>query len=202
VTYSMPLSTLKASLYCASKKDVRFYLNGAYLDFQKGRIVSTDGHRLFVGQIDCADFPSVIVPRETIEDAIKLAGKRSTDCEIQIETPAGQTPIVRIVTLGGTVHATAIDGRFPEYERVIPTNCSGEVAQFNPEILVNARAALNSYMGRELKHDRNQFHLRHNGGSAGLMLGENCLCVVMPMRSEDTGDMDWYSPQPALAVAA
>jgi hypothetical protein len=202
MSYSIPVAALKASLFCASKKDVRYHLNGALLDFQKGRIVSTDGHSLFVGKIPHADMPSVICPRETIESAVKLAGKNGADCEIEIAPAPGQQPTIRLLTLGGTVHASAIDGRYPEYERVIPASTSGETGQFTPDVILTARNALNTYMGRDPKRPASQFQLNHNGLSAATMVGTDCFCVVLGLRSTADGDMSWFHEKPELAIAA
>jgi DNA polymerase III sliding clamp (beta) subunit (PCNA family) len=43
--YELPVSYLAAALKSAATKDVRHYINGIYLDFPAGRIISTDGHR-------------------------------------------------------------------------------------------------------------------------------------------------------------
>jgi len=181
------------------KKDIRFYLNGAYLDFPKGRIVSTDGRCLFAGKIEPCDYPAVIVPRETIEAILKTLGKRNEhlSVELTVETNDGQQPIVKLSALGATVAASSIDGRYPEYERIIPRQPSGELAQFNPEILLACRDALNMYSGN--KHG---FAVEHNGPSAALMAGPDCLAIAMPMRMEVTHDLAWIDNRQELSEAA
>ena len=70
-TLNIPARSFAAALKCAAKNDVRFYLNGVYLDLPKGRIVGTNGHVMFVGKIEAATLPAVIVPRDLIESALK-----------------------------------------------------------------------------------------------------------------------------------
>ena len=195
----IPATTLKASLFTMPKKDIRFYLNGAYLDFPKGRIVSTDGHCLFAGKIDSCDYPAVIVPRETIEAILKILGKRNEhfSVEVTVEAPDGQQPIVKLSAMGATVAASAIDGSYPEYERVIPRQTSGELAQFNPEILTACRDALNTY-----SHQKHWFAVEHNGPSGALMAGPDCLAIAMPMRMEPCHDLSWFDGRQELSEAA
>lgn len=46
--YEIPATTIRAALCCASKGDVRYYLNAVLLEPAKGRAVSTDGHMMFI----------------------------------------------------------------------------------------------------------------------------------------------------------
>ncbi len=188
--YPIAATALRAALECASKGDVRFYLNGVLLDAPKGRVVSTTGHMLFCGQIPKEDFPAIIIPREAIESAMKLLGRKGIGrTNIEVSDDDGR---FELVTLQGTVPFTPIDGRFPEYERVIPHATSGKVAQFDPDLLYSAREALRWYSGG---FARNGYHLAHNEGGPALYSDSsiNAFCVVMPMRADDGGCLDWYT---------
>ncbi len=203
--YTLPVSTLKASLFTMAKKDVRFYLNGAFLDFRKGRIVSTDGHCLFCGQIPYLDHDSVILPREMIEQAVKSVGKRglNSSCFLSVETVQHDEnstvyPLKLSTAYGTTFCGTAIDGAYPEYERVINLNPSGEPVTFDPEILLACRDAINAYSGNE----RHAYWVRYNGQASALIPGPNCLAVAMPVRAADDKVKDRFNGKPAMQVAA
>jgi hypothetical protein len=92
----------------------------------------------------------------------------------------GLTGTITAVT-GATINFSAIDGKFPDIQRVIPHRVSGEVAQFRPALLERfAKAA-------KLLGSKNQLiHVAHNGDSASLVhldVNANFVGVVMPFRS-------------------
>jgi hypothetical protein len=195
--YTIPASTLKASLFTMAKKDVRFYLNGAFLDFRKGRIVSTDGHCLFCGQIPYADHDSVIVPREVIEQTVKSVGKRGLSWNAEIEIDSGNA---RITVPGALFGATLVDGKYPEYERIVNVSPSGQPAQFDPLILSRCYDSLAAYAGKEKAYPI----LYPNGDSGAIYAEHNApsFCVVMPWRAEGELDLSWFTGKPDMQIAA
>lgn len=107
--------------FAISDEETRYYLNGIYLHVIEGklRVVATDGHKL--ARYDGIDlpinFPGVIVPRGTVSILKRLLTKR--DDEVRVELSATR---IRI-TVGATVLTSKlIDGSYPDYARVIPTN--------------------------------------------------------------------------------
>ena len=114
----------KAS-FAISTEETRYYLNGVYLHAPEGgadvlRAVATDGHRLAridaplpVGAAGC---PGVIVPRKTVGELRKLL----EDDEAVIGISVSETKI-RFVAGDLTLTSKVIDGTFPDYTRVIPT---------------------------------------------------------------------------------
>lgn len=106
-------STLAALLICAGKKDVRYYLNGVYFTANKaGRpiAVATEGSVLLAVEIDAPSLPFAprIIPREALEQAAKAKG------EVEI----GLTEIT--LRSGTKIPYQPIDGRFPDYTRILP----------------------------------------------------------------------------------
>jgi hypothetical protein len=195
--YTIPVSTLKASLFTMAKKDVRFYLNGAFLDFRKGRIVSTDGHCLFCGQIPYADHDPVIIPREVIEQTVKSVGKRGLSWAADMSIESGA---VKITVPGAMFCANLVDGKFPEYERIVSVNPSGESAQFDPNILLACYEAIAAYTtaGRA-------YPMLYPNGSSGAIYaqsGTDAFCVVMPWRAGGELDLAWFTGKPDMQVAA
>ena len=106
--------------FSMAQQDVRYYLNGMLLETGKGqlRAVATDGHRLALCQADVSggsgDEQQVIVPRKGV---LELQRMISGEGPLNIELGPNH---VRIEVQGIRFTSKLIDGRFPEYERVIP----------------------------------------------------------------------------------
>lgn len=107
--------------YAMAQQDIRYYLNGVLLvvDGNSLKLVATDGHRLaFTKTTLDKEYPKteVILPRKIISELCKLLG--DTDDEISIELAENQ---VRITFSDTIIISKIIDGKFPDYDRVIPT---------------------------------------------------------------------------------
>ena len=100
---------LKAALVCASSEESRYYLRGVHLA-TSGHMVTTDGHRMFVARLAERPTADVIVPYDAVTAALKMAGARCKDLEIDLAAN-------RI----GQIQYTPVDGTFPDWRRVVPT---------------------------------------------------------------------------------
>ena len=112
--------------FSMAQQDVRYYLNGMLLETSSGhlRAVATDGHRLALSQAELdgkLDEQQVIVPRKGV---LELQRLMTGDGELNIEFGANH---IRIQLDGIRFTSKLIDGRFPEYERVIPQESSNEL---------------------------------------------------------------------------
>ena len=112
--------------FSMAQQDVRYYLNGMLLETSGGhlRAVATDGHRLALSQADLdskVDQQQVIVPRKGV---LELQRLMTGDGDLNIEFGANH---IRIQLDGIRFTSKLIDGRFPEYERVIPQESSNEL---------------------------------------------------------------------------
>jgi DNA polymerase-3 subunit beta len=112
--------------FSMAQQDVRYYLNGMLLETSAGhlRAVATDGHRLALSQAELdgkVDEQQVIVPRKGV---LELQRLMTGDGEVNIEFGANH---IRIQLDGIRFTSKLIDGRFPEYERVIPKESSNEL---------------------------------------------------------------------------
>jgi DNA polymerase-3 subunit beta len=123
--------------FSMAQQDVRYYLNGMLLECggQHLRAVATDGHRLALAQaeLDGATLKEqqVIVPRKGVLELQRLLGGDS-NLDIQL----GENH-VRIQLEGIRFTSKLIDGRFPEYGRVIPQESSNEL-RADKEVLRSA----------------------------------------------------------------
>jgi DNA polymerase-3 subunit beta len=123
--FSIPQKQLKELIertqFSMAQQDVRYYLNGLLLEISDSRVraVATDGHRLALGDVDVnvdiSDHRQVIVPRKGVQELQRLLEDSEEPVQIEIGTNH-----IRII--GDTITFTSklVDGRFPDYERVIP----------------------------------------------------------------------------------
>lgn len=113
--------------FAMAQQDVRYYLNG--LLFETGekyiRTVATDGHRLALCQVASVDkklpVQQVIVPRKGVLELQRLL---TGEGKVGIELGASH---IRVSLDGNRLTSKLIDGRFPEYERVIPQDTDNEL---------------------------------------------------------------------------
>lgn len=107
--------------FAMANQDVRYYLNGLLFDFRgkQLRSVATDGHRLAVcdldGTVEINDERQLIVPRKGV---LELSRMLSTDGD-EVTLAIGRNHI-RLVKDDMTFTSKLIDGRFPDYQAVIP----------------------------------------------------------------------------------
>jgi DNA polymerase-3 subunit beta len=114
-------SMLESTAFAMAQQDVRYYLNGMLLEIgnQYVKTVATDGHRLALSSVDTdqvlADKLQVIVPRKGVQEFSRLLSDSDDEVAILIGDNHIQSEI-------GNYRFTSklIDGKFPEYERVIP----------------------------------------------------------------------------------
>lgn len=121
---------IRNTAFSMAQQDVRFYLNGMLLEIGADRLscVATDGHRLAYAQCVTDAEPETpvraIIPRKSVSELQRLlASVEST------------TPVTLLVTsqhlqiqVGGVRLSTKlIDGRFPDYNRVIPIDGNKEL---------------------------------------------------------------------------
>jgi DNA polymerase III subunit beta len=130
-TFSVPQKTLKNLLgqvaFAMAVQDIRYYLNGI-LFVAEGKqlsLVATDGHRLaFASATLDIEVPKqeVILPRKTVLELQRLLS--DTDTPLQMCFAHNQAKF----NLGAMEFVTKlVEGKFPDYNRVIPRNHKNEV---------------------------------------------------------------------------
>jgi DNA polymerase III subunit beta len=114
------LRLLEKTHFSMAQQDVRYYLNGMLLEIegQLLRAVATDGHRLALCETALAakakTSQQVIVPRKGVLELQRvLTDDGVTEIAIGTNHVRAQVGDVRFTS-------KLIDGRFPEYSRVIP----------------------------------------------------------------------------------
>jgi DNA polymerase-3 subunit beta len=111
---------LKQVEFAMAQQDIRYYLNGLLFEIaaNKLNIVGTDGHRLSFTSTELKqnyEKQDVILPRKTVVELIKLLD--DSDDEVQIELASNQ---VNFSFANLKLISKVIDGKFPDYNRVIP----------------------------------------------------------------------------------
>lgn len=125
LTLAVPQAQLRRLIertsFAMAQQDVRYYLNGMLLEVQSGliRAVATDGHRLAMCSMQAGiqqeGKHQVIVPRKGILELARLLTEQDSDVSIVL----GQHHI-RATTGEFTFTSKLVDGKFPDYERVLP----------------------------------------------------------------------------------
>lgn len=122
----LPQTTLKTLIertyFAMAQQDVRYYLNGLMIELSKGtlRAVATDGHRLALSEIDADitldDVPQqIIVPRKGVHELLRTLEDTETLVHLQI---GGNH--IRVLLPEIQFTSKLIDGRFPDYQKVLP----------------------------------------------------------------------------------
>lgn len=108
--------------FCMAQQDVRYYLNGLYLETEGKRLraVATDGHRMALADTTCESAGTqplrVIVPRKAVQEMGRFLA--DTDELLRLEISGNH---VRLAIGEGTFTSKLIDGKFPDYTKVIPS---------------------------------------------------------------------------------
>jgi len=159
---------LEQTQFAMAHQDVRYYLNGLLLHVQpkRLRVVATDGHRLALSELDrmtgVKDEIQVIIPRKTVLELMRLVEPSEDTVELHISSNQMQITVDTV-----RLSSKLIDGRFPDYERVIPEHQNRQLTA-NREIVRQAltRSAILSnekFRGVRLKVDGAKLQLQtHN----------------------------------------
>jgi hypothetical protein len=172
---------LAAVAIASAKKDHRYYLKGVHVAAADNlmQYTATDGHRIH--RFACCDhygaWTAVIIPIDAVDQITKGAKGQV----ITIEQSDRMVTLTRADGLAVT--CAAVDGTFPDVDRVIPKSVSGETAQFNPALLADVSKALKLLTGKALHG-----HVHHNGNSPaviGCSQAPQFGALVMPMRLDE-----------------
>jgi DNA polymerase-3 subunit beta len=132
---------LKAAEFAMAQQDIRYYLNGMLLVFDGATLqaVATDGHRLSWASLDVPGSyqrQEVIIPRKTVLEL----GKLLVDSEdpVTIDILSNQ---IRFRFANIELVSKVVDGKFPDYNRVIPTGHAKRIELDRPELLAALQRA-------------------------------------------------------------
>ena len=206
------LNAIKAISHLSAVKDIRFYLKGILIEATKTHttLVATDGHVLGVykneeeNEIPQNKKYEFILPNDALKN---LKASFLKDELISIEFEPDETSEVNSVTIKSvsiTLTTQTIDGKFPDFRRILPRETTNELGHYNFELLAKFIK-----VGKEFGVKPHNIRLHQNGvrGAALTIDGiYNFLGVVMPMRNDSiyTGSSRFLDESPVTqeAVAA
>lgn len=125
ITFDIPQNVLKEliddTMFAMAQQDVRYYLNGLLLEVSNNKLkaVATDGHRLALKEVDLVldtdQMTQIIVPRKGVTELSRILHSEESAAHVQISQNHIRVTIPQL-----QFTSKLIDGRFPDYDRVIP----------------------------------------------------------------------------------
>jgi DNA polymerase-3 subunit beta len=144
-TVTLPQKTLKHLFqmvhFSMAQQDIRYYLNGLLLvlDGRNVIAVATDGHRLAFCQVETEEEftrQEVIIPRKTIIELQRLL--EESDETVQLDIAASQ---VKLTFADIELVSKLVEGKFPDYTRVIPKGYKNDFTIGRDELLRSLQRA-------------------------------------------------------------
>ena len=126
VAQSVVKRLIYLTAFAMAQQDVRYYLNGMLLELKAGRLrmVATDGHRLALctaNEAVSTGDAAIIIPRKGV---LELSRLLDTDESIRLVIVSNH---IRAANQQFTFTSKLVDGKFPEYERVLPKSADKTV---------------------------------------------------------------------------
>ena len=149
--FSVPQATLKALIgqvhFAMAVHDIRYYLNGI-LFVAEGKaltLVATDGHRLALAPAQLEhEMPKqeVILPRKTVLELMRLLRDANGDAQDQAPIEMRFAPNQAKFSFSGLEFVTKlVEGKFPDYNRVIPKNHKNKITLGRTTLLASLQRA-------------------------------------------------------------
>jgi DNA polymerase-3 subunit beta len=207
-TVNIYRTKLKAASRFMAVQDIRYYLNGLLIESNElqSRIVATDGHTLFAGYDDAkgdnvGSFAG-IMPADTVKAILswKAPHKSANDMPVVVTTsddPAGEH---RAAWCGNVCIFRLIEGKFPDYARVVPATIDAGISFFQPDYLLRCTKA-----AQDLNTSAKGFFAFKcaQDGTGIAVFSPQSFAVIMPIKTTvaDVADVAWArAPLPAPAA--
>ena len=126
-TFTIPANKIRYLLqlvhFSMAQQDIRYFLNGMLLSIEGDviRVVTTDGHRLAYceGKLEAPLSENIqcIVPRRTVMEMLRLIPDNEENITISVSAAE-----IRVNWSNITLSSKLVEGKFPDYNRVIPLN--------------------------------------------------------------------------------
>jgi DNA polymerase III sliding clamp (beta) subunit (PCNA family) len=198
---TLPLSAMRAMIHTSADADIRYYLNGVHVIATKThtRLESTNGHYcgIFVHEVTEGDnevdgLIDFIVPLDEVK-MLKPSSAKSLDV-LTIEYDAAAKTGTLNVLAGMSVRFNAIDGKFPDLDRVTPkTATSGAAAQYQVEYFAQFAKVAKLLAPKKMQDVK----IWHNGNDVALITLSDeprYLGLLMPLNSRVTGESSGLVP--------
>ncbi len=119
---------IEKTAFAMAQQDVRYYLNGMLLEIDDStiRTVATDGHRLALSEVTTESKDNsaiqVILPRKAVLELSRLLNDREENIKIELSSN-----YLKVLLPNSIFTTKLIDGRFPDYHRVMPSGADKEL---------------------------------------------------------------------------
>lgn len=193
---NIKVKDIKAVSLAMAVKDVRYYLNGVFVESngRETRIVATDGHRLHAISVVRKDQE----PQKTVEfimpsDLVKTITKAKTKNNDEVTLFYCDDGFVTVTLPDqSTIKSKTVEGKFPDYRRIIPTEYSEPSFNnmINPEYALDAYKALHIWFNHTSKDPMALQFCNTGENTANTLTLENdgygtFLAIVMPIREPE-----------------
>ena len=159
---------LNKTAFCMASQDVRYYLNGLLVEYKGGKVnaVATDGHRLALAtspldKTITIDGERQILPRKAVLELSKILRQENEDIKITFGNSS-----LSIQDENLDFSTKLIDGKFPDYEKVLPSGDpnSLEVSKESLQSALSRASVLSNekYRGVRFALDKNTLKLTAN----------------------------------------
>ncbi len=165
ITQNTLRDIIDKTAFAMAQQDVRYYLNGLMLEVSSNnlRAVATDGHRLAYCEketsADIADIKQVILPRKGVLELVRLLNDTDNPVKITLGSNHLQVEFNEL-----RLTSKLIDGRFPDYNRVMPTDGKNVITADRDQLrqsLIRASILSNEkYRGIRLVLEKNLIKLQ------------------------------------------
>lgn len=204
--FSILRKQLKAMSRLAATNDLRYYLNGLHIvqDNRGTYIEATNGHilgRLLIDETPVANPCSVILPLESVKNLAATGKKGKENLCFTVEG----VKITVITAMSETMTFQAIEGKFPDCDRVIPTLTSNkglEQSTYNPDYISAFHDCANDLRGYKTSNVTVQILQR--GNDSGLVNIDSeplFVGVIMPMRETRDVSIPTWCTRPKVAAS-
>ena len=159
---------LNKTAFCMASQDVRYYLNGLLVEYKEGEInvVATDGHRLAFSTSPLSETKTIegerqILPRKAVLELSKILRLKNEDIKITFGNSSFSIQDENL-----DFSTKLIDGKFPDYEKVLPSGDpnSLEVSKESLQSALSRASVLSNekYRGVRFALDKNTLKLTAN----------------------------------------
>lgn len=132
---------IERTSFAMAQQDVRYYLNGMLWEVRQDqlRVVATDGHRMAMCTravaVTTEDVIQAILPRKGVLELLRLLDDSTAQIDIALSSNH-----IRVTSNDYTFTSKLVDGKFPEYERVLPKGGN--------KVIIGSRLALKQAFAR------------------------------------------------------
>lgn len=199
--FELDLNHVKGLSLIIPKNDIRYYLKGLHFEAHKNDgfyLCATDGHRLALIKNDnqqANDAYSFIIPLETITQLIKMMDKNNPIALLSYDKTENRI----VIEYGGNmIRVAPIDGKFPDFRRIVPFAVSGDPGQYNSDYLADFKKMANT-----INATKNlDCYVKQNGDFVAVV--DICahkpefnlygMGLIMPLRKPDSVYADYARP--------